>query len=322
MHIPDGFLDTKTIIATSLFSAAGISNSLRELRRNISPRNVPLMGLSAAFIFVAQMLNFPVIGGTSGHLIGAVLVSVLLGPSAGIVIMSVVLIVQCLLFADGGVFALGANIFNMGIVAVFGGYWTYRALLWLIPSRYGKFIAAGLAAWSSTVLAAVCCTGELAWSGTVQWSYGLPAMAGIHILIGIGEALITTLVLAAIYKARPDLLPENGRSSFDVRAQSLSGTLLYGVVTILGLALFVTPFASKWPDGLERIASQFGFEAKAFAKPVVPSPAHGYSIPGVGSLGIALPIAAVVGATCVFVLSFILARMVSPRSSQEKPQSR
>src|SRR5512147_218372 len=137
MHIPDGFLDAKTALATGALAAAGLGLALRDARRSLPPRKVPLMGLSAAFIFAAQMLNFPVAGGTSGHLVGAVLASVLLGPSAAIVVMTAVLLIQCLLFADGGLLALGANLFNMAIVAVLGGHAVYRAVRRVLPDRRG-----------------------------------------------------------------------------------------------------------------------------------------------------------------------------------------
>lgn len=313
MHIPDGFLDTKTIVATSALSLLGVSRALVALKTRMSPRKVPLMGLSAAFIFVAQMINFPVAGGTSGHLLGAVLVAVLLGPNEAVLVMSVVLVVQCFLFADGGVLALGANIFNMGILAALGGYAGYRLVALLIRSERGKFVAAAFAAWFSTVLAAVCCAGELAWSGTVRWSVAFPAMTGIHILIGIGEALITTLVLAAIYATRPDLL-SLGRAPEDEReARPLLGVLVYGSLIIVGLVLFVLPFASRWPDGLEKVAAVFGFSSRSLAAPLVSSPLADYRVPGIGSLSWATALAGIIGAVLVFGVSFILAKAVLPK---------
>lgn len=313
MHIPDGFLDTKTIIATSALSLLGVGRALRVLKTQLSPRKVPLMGLAAAFIFVAQMVNFPVVGGTSGHLLGAVLVAVLLGPNEGVLVMSVVLIVQCFLFADGGVLALGANIFNMGILATLGGYYLYRLVAKLIKTERGKFVGVAFAAWFSTVLASICCTGELAWSGTVKWSVGFPAMTGIHILIGIGEALITVLVLAAIYATRPDLLSIQAASEADRKARPLPGVLLYGSLIIIGLALFVLPFASRWPDGLEKVASIFGFESRSLTTPLVASPLADYRVPGIGSLTKATALAGIIGAVLVFGVSFILAKMVLPK---------
>jgi cobalt/nickel transport system permease protein len=137
MHIPDGFIDGKTAATTAALSAVGVGLALRQVRRRLERRRVPLLGLAAAFLFAAQMINFPVYGGTSGHLLGGVLVAALLGPSAAIVVLTTVLIVQCFLFADGGVLALGANIFNMGIVGGAGGYWIYRLVCRALPGPRG-----------------------------------------------------------------------------------------------------------------------------------------------------------------------------------------
>ncbi len=315
MHIPDGFLDTKTIAAAWALSLLGVGRALFALRTRMSLRKVPLMGLAAAFIFVAQMINFPVAGGTSGHLLGAVLAGVLLGPNEAVLVMSVVLVVQCFLFADGGVLSLGANIFNMGLVAALAGYAMYRLMAVPLRGERGRFVAAAFAAWFSTVLAAVCCTGELAWSGTVPWSVAFPAMTGIHILIGIGEALITTLVLAAVYATRPDLLPFGREPEAGGRkGRPIAGALIYGSLVVVGLVLFVLPFASRWPDGLERVAAVFGFRSRSLASPVIRSPLADYRVPGIGSLSWATALAAFIGAAIVFGLSFLLARTVVPKS--------
>jgi len=203
MHIPDGFLDPKTAITTGILSFSGLGWALRTLKQHSIERKVPLIGLAAAFIFVAQMINFPVASGTSGHLLGATLIAVLLGPCSAIIVMSSVLIVQCLLFADGGILALGANIFNMAIVAPISGYGLYKILRPILKDERGQITAVAFASWWSIVLASMFCAGELAWSGTAPWNTAFPAMAIIHMLIGIGEALITALVIAAISKTRP-----------------------------------------------------------------------------------------------------------------------
>ena len=137
MHIPDGFIDGKTAAATALLSAAGVGLALRQVRRRLPPRRVPLLGLAAAFLFAAQMVNFPVAAGVSGHLIGGVLVAALLGPSAAVVVLTTVLIVQCFLFADGGVLALGANVFRMGLVGAVGGCAIYHGVRRGWPGRRG-----------------------------------------------------------------------------------------------------------------------------------------------------------------------------------------
>src|SRR5512142_358034 len=159
MHIPDGFIDGKTAVTTALLSVAGVGLALRQVRRRLPARRVPLLGLAAAFLFAAQMVNFPVAGGTSGHLMGGVLAAALLGPSAAIVVLTTVLIVQCFLFADGGVLALGANIFNMAIIGAAAGYAIYHGVRRWVPGTRGQVAAVAFAGWCSTVLAAVCCAG-------------------------------------------------------------------------------------------------------------------------------------------------------------------
>ncbi len=197
MHIPDGFLSLLVAAHSGRVVGRGIRGFTAPSQAAPAGCRVPLMGLSAAFIFAAQMLNFPVAGGTSGHIVGGVLASVLLGPSAAIIVLAAVLIIQCFVFADGGVLALGANIFNMGIVSSVGGYYLYRLVRMGFPGLRGQLLAIAFASWCATVLAAVVCAGELAISGTAPWSVTFPAMAGVHMLIGVGEAVITTLVILA-----------------------------------------------------------------------------------------------------------------------------
>lgn len=207
MHIPDGFLNVATVATTYAVSAGGIGNAVRMANKKLGEKHIPLMGILAAFIFAAQMLNFPVAGGTSGHIIGAALVAILLGPWAAVIIMSAVLIAQSLIFQDGGLLALGANIFNMGIVAGFGAYYIYRlASSVLGDNGRGRFTAGFIAAWGSVVLSSAACAIELAISGVSQLGVVLPAMTGIHAIIGIGEGLITMAVLSVISASRADLL--------------------------------------------------------------------------------------------------------------------
>ncbi|MFH1382863.1 MAG: energy-coupling factor ABC transporter permease [Chloroflexota bacterium] len=207
MHIPDGFLNVATVATTYAVSAGGIGTAVRVTNKKLGEKQVPLMGVLAAFIFAAQMLNFPVAGGTSGHFLGAALAAILLGPWASLLIMSCVLIAQSLIFQDGGLLALGANIFNMGIVASFSGYYVYRFLtLFLGSSRRGMLVSGFAGAWASVVLASVACAIELALSGTSPMQVVLPAMAGVHVLIGIGEGLITGAVLSLVLATRADLL--------------------------------------------------------------------------------------------------------------------
>ena len=304
MHIPDGFIDGKTAAATALLAAAGAGLALRQARRRLAPRRVPLLGLAAAFLFAAQMVNFPVAGGTSGHLVGGVLVAALLGPSAAIVVLTTVLIVQCFLFADGGVLALGANVFNMAIIGAAGGYAIYRLVCAWLPGTRGQVAAVAFAGWCSTVLASICCAGELAWSGTFAWPAGFTAMAGVHMVIGIGEGLISALVFLAIRRMRPDLAGEISRTAPPRQWSELVG---YGLLAALGLAIFVAPFACPWPDGLESVATRLGFEHKA-AQQIVRTPAPGYQVRGVRWAAGATAVAGAAGTLVVFGLALLLAR--------------
>lgn len=207
MHIPDGFLSIGTIAVTGAVSAATVGYSLRAVGRKLKERQVPLMGVLGAFIFAAQMLNFPIAGGTSGHLIGAALAAILLGPWAAVLIMTCVLIMQAFVFQDGGLLALGANVLNMGIIASFASYYLFRAVTLILGSnRRGLLVGGFVAAWSSVFLASIACAIELAVSGTSPLQVALPAMAGIHALIGIGEGLATVAVLSFVLATRADLL--------------------------------------------------------------------------------------------------------------------
>jgi cobalt/nickel transport system permease protein len=309
MHIPDGFLDTKVIVATTALSAAGLAAAWKRVHTEVPPQRIPLLGVAAAFVFAAQMLNFPVAGGTSGHLIGGVLVAVLLGPGAASIVIATVLAVQCFLFADGGLLALGANIFNMALLGVISGYAVFRLLAALLPGSWGKMIAVAVAAWASVMLGAICCAGELAWSGIVSWNVVFPAMAGVHALIGAGEATITCMVLAAITVARPDLVQP-------VPATPARGSVwpmtVFGLVAAAGLVLFVSPFASRWPDGLEKAASTLGFSQHATQYTVATQVLPDYTVPGIAS-GAGTVVAGTLGVGLVFGLALLLARMVRTR---------
>ncbi len=205
MHIPDGFLNAQTWIPAWIVSAGGIGLALRKAAQLVKERFIPLMGVMAAFIFAAQMLNFPVMGGTSGHFLGGVLAAVMLGPYAGAVVIAVVLLVQCLIFQDGGLTALGANILNMSLIGTIAAYYIFKVFHRLVGQK-GMLAAAGIAAWFSVEMASTACAIELAISGTSPLTIALPAMAGVHALIGIGEAIITVLVISFVLKVRPDLV--------------------------------------------------------------------------------------------------------------------
>lgn len=324
MHIPDGFIDGKTAAATAALSAAGIGLALRQVRRELPARKVPLLGLAAAFLFAAQMVNFPVAGGTSGHLVGGVLVAALLGPGAAIIVVTTVLIVQCFLFADGGVLALGANVLNMGIIGGGGGYILYRLVCGRTPGLRRRITSVAFAAWCSTVLASISCAGQLAWSGTVPWAAALPAMAGVHMLIGLGEGLISAMAFLAVQRARPELIADATAASAangavdPGRSRRRRALVLYGLLAALGVAIFVAPFACPWPDGLEAVAAKLGFGHKA-VRMAVSAIAPDYQLPGVHWAVGATALAGAAGTVVVFGLAWLLGRCLVPDPAARNP---
>lgn len=209
MHIPDGFINGATSAGFGLAAAGGLGAALKQTGKYLSDRQVPLAGLVAAFVFAAQLVNFPVISGMSGHLLGGVLAAVLIGPWAGFVVVAVVLTVQGIFFADGGLSALGLNVFNLGFLGAIGGYAIYRSLLRVLPAtNRGIVLAAGIAAGISVPLAAMGFVLQFAIGGTVDLSVRsvLTAMVAAHVLIGIGEGIITGLVVGSVVRSRPDLV--------------------------------------------------------------------------------------------------------------------
>jgi cobalt/nickel transport system permease protein len=338
MHLPDGFLDAKTALLSTGAAGAGVALALRQVRTTLEPRQMPMLGLAAAFVFAAQMLNFPVAGGTSGHLLGGVLTAILLGPAAAVLVMTCVLIVQCLVFNDGGLLALGANVFNMAIVNACGGYFVFRLLKRLarMENNRATVFAAGFAGWFGTVLASLTCAGQLALSNQSPWSVAFPAMALIHILIGVGEGLATALITMAVLRTRPQLLavgqasclPLDGQAGCLPHGQILAGTggepcaprprlLGYGLLISLGLVVFVAPFACPWPDGLEAVAKALGFAGRA-APPLFKGPVSQYRLPFINSLSAATAVAGVIGAILAFIGAYGLARFLAPRLDAPK----
>lgn len=206
MHIPDGFLSAPVAAAAYAVSAVGVGLASRKVSQRLGEKHIPLMGVMGAFIFAAQMLNFTVAGGTSGHLVGGALLAILLGPWAGLLVMSSILLVQSLLFQDGGLLALGANVFNMGVLGSLAAYYIYRAVASLLPGDRGRAVGGFISAWSSVVLGSGAAALELAVSGTSPLAVVLPAMVGVHALIGIVEGSITVAVLSFVRATRKDLL--------------------------------------------------------------------------------------------------------------------
>lgn len=209
MHVPDGFLTAPVSVATGVVAAGGVALAIRGARKELDEKTAPMAGLVAAFIFAVQMMNFPVGAGTSGHLMGGVLAAILVGPYTGALCVTVVLIVQALLFADGGLTAIGSNIVLMALVTTFAGWAIFRGLVMALPkSRASALTAGGVAAFLSVPLAALVFVGLYAMGGAVDIDLGalIATMLGVHVLIGLGEAAITVVVVGAVMSARPDLV--------------------------------------------------------------------------------------------------------------------
>lgn len=296
LHIPDGFLHVLVSLVCWLITVVVLALAVRNTRRDLDERLVPLAGIMAAFIFAAQMLNFPVAGGTSGHFVGAALAFIVLGPWLGLLAMTAVIAVQALLFQDGGLLVMGANIIVMGIVPGFLAYWIYglgRGRVWRTRLGIG-----GAAAWLSVMAAAGVTALLLAFSGTSRLGIVLPAMLGVHTLIGIGEALITVAALSFIRATRPVLLEGS-------QGAGRGGWVVGGMAVALLLVL-AAPFASGHPDGLEWVAESTGFLGTAQSAPfsILPD----YTIPALGETGLSTIVAGVVGVLLVAGLVFLAAR--------------
>jgi cobalt/nickel transport system permease protein len=318
VHVPDGFINAPTSAATGVIAAGAVAVSLRGARRELDERTAPLAGLVAAFIFAVQMLNFPVAAGTSGHLLGGALAAILVGPYTGVLCVSVVLLMQGILFADGGLTALGVNITNMGIVTVVVAYALFRGLVKVLPrSRRSVTAASFVAALVSVPAAALAFTLMYAVGGTTDVSIGkvATAMVGVHVLIGLGEAVITALTVGAVVAVRPDLvhgargLEQRLKLRVDgelvdapeaepvpVAARTSRRTLwITGLVTSLVLAGFVSFYASADPDGLEKVAADHGIDKKAEEHTVADSPLADYGVRDVDDARLSGGLAGVIG---------------------------
>lgn len=308
MHVADGILSPEVCLAAAAVSAGAVGYSLHKLRDQIDTRTVPLTGMVAALIFAGQMVNFPLLAlPVSGHLMGGVLAAVLLGPWAGLLAISLVLVVQCLLFADGGLLALGVNILHMGVVGCWGGF----ALISLISRRFaqrrtGLLAGTVIASWVTVVAASMLFSTEfwLSRRGTdFDFSSIFTLMVLFHSLIGIGEAVISAGILAQILAVRPDLLPGSESLRPQTTTGSIGRVIVSGAVSALAIAAFLAPFASGFPDGLEAVAEQSEFfelseptELSVFDDYAIPSPILSWkqtrwwelvsvSIAGVGGVG-------------------------------------
>ncbi len=266
MHAPDGFLEPVVAVVTGVISVVVVWLALRHASRELDDKQVPLAGIAAAFIFAAQMFNFPVASGTTGHLLGGALAAILLGPWVGTLVVTVVVVVQALLFADGGLTALGYNTLNMAIVPAFGGWALYKLFRRILPANSAGVIGAtGLAAGCSVVLSAMAFSLEWLFgaSAPIPFDTVFGAMVGVHVLIGIGEGILSALVVGAVLATRPDLVTGAQDLSFEQLADrprvGARAFVIGGVLTAVFFAVVVSQFAVDNPDGLERVAEDKGF---------------------------------------------------------------
>jgi cobalt/nickel transport system permease protein len=304
LHIPDGFLSFTVSILCWVITAITISMAVSRSNKSLGERQVPLMGVMAAFIFAAQMINFPVAGGTSGHLLGGALAAITLGPWAAMLVMTAVIAVQALLFQDGGLLVMGANILNMGLITAAIGYGLYRSVA--SGNRTLKLTIAGIAAWLSVMAGALFTSLQLWLSGTSQLQIVIPAMLTVHALIGLGEALITVAALTFILQTRPDLIGENSES-----AKGSRGWVLAGVLISLAVVL-ISPFASANPDGLERVGGDLGFLGKSASAvyQIIPD----YSLPLLGSTPFSTIAAGTIGVVIVGAVIVLLGQGMKAKS--------
>ncbi|MGW7411456.1 energy-coupling factor ABC transporter permease [Streptomyces sp. NPDC054863] len=323
MHVPDGFINAPVSLAAGVVAAAAVGVSLRGARRELADeRAAPLAGLVAAFVFAVQMLNFPVGAGTSGHLLGGALAAILVGPYTGVLCISVVLLMQGVLFADGGLTALGVNITVMGVVTVLVSYGIFRGLVKVLPRgrRRSLTVSAFVAALVSVPAAAAFFTLIYAIGGTTDVSVGkvLTAMVGVHVLIGIGEAAITALTVGAVLAVRPDLVhgarglaaplklrvggelvdapaPPRDSAAVPVAARSSRKVWGVGLLSALVLAGVVSFYASASPDGLEKVAADQGIDKNVREHAAADSPLADYGVKDIGNARLSGGLAGVIG---------------------------
>ncbi|WP_434590744.1 energy-coupling factor ABC transporter permease [Streptomyces sp. A5-4] len=318
MHVPDGFINLPVSAIAGVAAAGAVAVSLRGARRELDERTAPLAGLVAAFIFAVQMLNFPVAAGTSGHLLGGALAAILVGPFTGVLCVSVVLLMQGILFADGGLTALGVNITVMGVVTVVVAYGIFRGLVKVLPrGRRSVTAASFVAALVSVPAAAGAFTLIYAIGGTTDIPVGkvLTAMVGVHVLIGVGEAMITAATVGAVIAVRPDLVhgardlaaplkllvggklvdatPEPAPAP--VAARSTRKVWGAGLVSALVIAGVVSFYASASPDGLEKVAADQGIDKKVGEHATANSPLADYGIKDIANPRISGGLAGVIG---------------------------
>ena len=304
LHIPDGFLTLVVSLICWVITALTLSVAISRTNKSLGEKQVPLMGIMAAFIFAAQMINFPVAGGTSGHLLGGALAAIVLGPWAGMLVMTAVIAVQALILQDGGLLVMGANILNMGLLTAAIGYGLYRSVSG--SSRGAKLAVAGVAAWLSVMAGALATALQLWLSGTSNLQTVVIAMLSVHALIALGEALITVAALGFILQTRPDLLDEKS-----VSAQGGRGWVVAGIFISL-IVVLLSPFASANPDGLERVAQDLGFISIAQDAPfqILPD----YTVPFLGETSLSTIVAGLIGALVVLGIAIFAGRSLQKKT--------
>jgi cobalt/nickel transport system permease protein len=305
LHIPDGFLSLTVSILSWIITIVMVGVAVKQSQKALNEKQIPLMGIMAAFIFAAQMINFPVAGGTSGHMLGGALAAIVLGPWAGILVMTSVVALQGLLFQDGGLVVMGANILNMGIIPALIGFGLFR-----IASGRGKNILTSLvaaAAWISVLSAALLTSTQIWLSGITPAGVVFPAMLGVHALIGIGEALITVAAFSFITQVRPDLLSANTENQPTGKGWIVVGGLISLAVVLLA------PLASASPDGLERVAEDLGFLEIAQDSPFAIF--SDYLIPAFGDSALSTILAGTVGIVAVAGAVYLIGQAVRKPSA-------
>lgn len=309
MHVPDGFINAATSVGTGIAAAGGLGVSLRRAGRALAERQIPLAGVTAALVFALQMLNFPVLPGVSGHLMGGALAAVLLGPWMGAAVVSVVVIVQALFFADGGVSALGVNVLNIAIITALVAWPVFRGLMRILPRTRASALAAIMVASLVSVLAsssAFVAEYALGGVGGAPLDLVLGAMTGIHALIGVGEGLITAAAVGTVLAVRPDLV--QGLSDIPLRgsqtrptARAAGAFVAGGVAVAVALVVLVAPLASPHPDGLETVAERAGFAEVAEDHPIG-GPLADYAVSGVDSDALGTILSGLIGTAGAFAI--------------------
>lgn len=316
MHIPDGFLSARVALGYGVLSSLGLLAACHRLRTRGDRGASALLGVSAAFVFAAQMVNFPVAAGTSGHLTGGALVGALLGLPAALVVMTAVIVMQCFVLADGGVSALGANVFNMGLVGCVVSVCCYRLLCGGAPSPTRRVAAVAFAGWCATMASALSCAGQLSLSGAARLSVVLPAMLSVHCLVGVGEAVISALIIASVLRFRPELLERGER--VELGAQRRSTAVYAGLGLSVAVAVLLAPIADAAPDGLSRVTLALGLHASESWL----TPFTRYGLPSIISGMLATVIAGCLGTLLLFGLCWLLALALVPRPPRSPDSTR